>query len=252
MAITDGGDDPFFLIHSDLPREGPGTDDTTRQAIERLPPLPEQAAVLDLGCGPGRHTIILAKILRRPVTGIDLHRPYLERMMAEAARQGVGDLVRARQEDMMRLSDPAESIDLIWSEGAAYSSGVGEALTEWRRVLKPAGLCVFSELTWLTDDPPEEPRDFWADNYPAMTGIDGNRRFAENAGYHVFDHWVMPPAAWWPDYYTPLRRRCDELAPIAEHDSALAGVLAGERREIDVFARSNGSYSYVFYYLRKR
>lgn len=252
MAMTDGGDDPFFLLHHDLPREGPGTDETTRAAIDRLPPLPESATVLDLGCGPGRQTIVLAKALRRPVTGVDLHRPYLERMMADAARDGIGDLVRARQEDFMRLSDPPESVDLIWSEGAAYAGGFADALNEWRRVLKPGGLCVVSELTWLTDDPPDEARDFWAEHYPDMATIAGNVRKAEGAGYHVLEHWVMSPTAWWPLYYTPLRQRCDELSPIAEHDSALAGAIAGERREIDVFAGSNGSYSYVFYHLRKR
>lgn len=49
MAVLEDGDNPFFLIHHDLPREGPGTDETTRAAIERLPPLPEGATVLDLG-----------------------------------------------------------------------------------------------------------------------------------------------------------------------------------------------------------
>lgn len=251
MTTTEGGDDPFFLLHHDLPREGPGTDETTREAIGRLPPLPENAAVLDLGCGPGRQTILLAQTLRRPVTGVDIQRRYVERLMAVAAREGVSDLVRGRQEDMMRLSDPPESVDLIWSEGAAYVPGVGEALKEWRRVLKPGGLCVYSELTWLSDSPPEPVRSFWDEHYPALTTVSGNRRIAEAAGYQTLNHWVMPATAWWPNYYTPLRRRCDELAPIAEHDSVLAGVIAGARREIDTFAASNGSYSYVFYYLRK-
>lgn len=246
------GDDPFFTVHHDLRREGPGTDATTRDAAGRLPELPADAKVLDLGCGPGRQTVILAQTLRRPVIGVDIHGPFLDRLMAEAAREGVGDLVRARREDMMRLSDAPESVDLIWSEGAAYAAGFREALERWRDVLKPGGLCVVSELTWLTEDPPEGVRDFWDENYPQMATEAANVRAAGEAGYEVLETWVMPQDAWWPDYYTPLRLRLNELAPIAEHDRELAAVIAATKREIDVFSASAGSYSYVFYYLRKR
>lgn len=249
MAI---GDDPFFVVHYDLKREGPGTDDTTREAIRRLPPLAERPVILDLGCGPGRQTIILAETLRRPVTGIDLHRPYLDRLEKEAGRKGLADLIRVRREDFMQLSDPPDSVDLIWAEGSAYGAGFGEALKAWRRVLKPCGLMVVSEIAWLTDAPPAEAREFWAEHYPAMTTPEANEATARGLGYEVFDRWVMPQAAWWPDYYTPLRLRCNELMPVAEHDRELMAVVAAEKREIDVFAASANSYSYVFHFLRKR
>lgn len=247
-----GADDPLFVIHRDLPREGPGTDETTRAAALRVPPLPGDARVLDLGCGPGRQTVVLAQALRRTVTGVDLHPPYLERLLAEAAREGVSDLVRARREDFMHLSDPPESVDLIWSEGAAYAAGFGAALERWREVLTPGGWCVLTELTWLSDHRPEQAAAFWAEAYPDMADLTGNVRRAEAAGYAVVDTEVMPQAAWWPLYYTPLRQRLADLAGEAAHDPRLAAAMAEERREIDVFAASAGSYSYVFYYLRKR
>lgn len=46
----------FFLVHRGLPREGPGNDAATLQALRRLPPLPASPRVLDLGCGPGAQT----------------------------------------------------------------------------------------------------------------------------------------------------------------------------------------------------
>lgn len=249
MAI---GDDPFFLVHSGLRREGPGTDATTREALRRLPPLPERPAVLDLGCGPGGQTLVVAETLRAPVTGVDLHGPYLRALEAAAGRRGLADLIRTRREDMRQLSDPPESVDLIWSEGSAYAIGFGDALALWRQVLKPGGVLVVSELAWLTDAPPKEAKEFWASAYPAMTTPEANEQTAVRLGYQAVDRWVMPQTEWWPDYYTPLRQRCTELMPVAEHDPQLMAVVAEEMREIDVFAASANSYSYVFHILRRR
>lgn len=245
---------PFFVLHQGLRREGPGTDATTRDALRRLPPLPERPVVLDLGCGPGGQTLVVAETLRAVVTGIDLHAPYLRALEAAAGRRGLADLIRTRREDMRQLSDPPESVDLIWSEGSAYAIGFGDALAQWRRVLKPGGLMVVSELAWLVEPEarPKEARDFWAEAYPAMTTPEANERTAVGLGYQPVDRWVMPQTAWWPDYYTPLRQRCRDLMPETEHDPALRAVVAEEMREIEVFAASANSYSYVFHILRKR
>ena len=53
------------LLHQGLPREGPGDDGCTREALRRLPELRPEAVVLDLGCGPGGQTLVLAKTPKR-------------------------------------------------------------------------------------------------------------------------------------------------------------------------------------------
>ena len=44
----------FWALHSDLPREGVGSDATTRALLESTAPLPASPRALDVGCGPGR------------------------------------------------------------------------------------------------------------------------------------------------------------------------------------------------------
>ena len=42
-----------WALHSDLPREGVGSDATTRSLLELTAPLPASPRALDVGCGPG-------------------------------------------------------------------------------------------------------------------------------------------------------------------------------------------------------
>ncbi|MDG4865538.1 transferase, partial [Streptomyces sp. T-3] len=49
----------FFTLHHGLPRQGPGSDATTRHLLSLAGPLPARPRVLDLGCGPGRAALLL-------------------------------------------------------------------------------------------------------------------------------------------------------------------------------------------------
>jgi SAM-dependent methyltransferase len=241
-------EDALFLLHRDLPREGPGSDASTREALRRLPPLPGDPAVVDLGCGPGRSSLVLARELGARVVAIDLHRPFLDQLARGAADAGLSHLVEPRRADMGAPGLVPGSVDLIWSEGSAYVLGFAEALRCWCPLLKPGGLLAVTECTWLVDDPPDEPREFWAAAYPSMGTVAENRRHAEAAGLEVLDTFPLPASAWWDEYYTPLLARAASLRPTA--DVSLSALLDETAREADLFRRHGESYGYVFYLLR--
>jgi SAM-dependent methyltransferase len=240
----------FFLLHSDLPREGPGSDEATREALRRLPPLPRSPRVVDFGCGPGRQTLVLARTLRASVTAVDTHAPYLEQLHRAAADAGLADLVVTRAASMDAFAAAPASIDLIWSEGAIYILGFERGLRLWRPLLAPGGLAAVTEATWLTDVPAPEAAAFWQDAYPEMGTIDTNVRRAEAAGYEVFDRVPLPAAAWWDDYLTPLAARAAALRPQAARDPDLAAAIAETEQEIDIVRRYGDEVGYVFYLMR--
>ena len=242
-------EDALFLLHRDLSREGPGSDACTREALRRLPPLPDDPVVVDLGCGPGRSTLVLARELGAKVIAIDLHPPFLDQLARSAADAGLSHLIEPRRADMAAPGLAPGSVDLIWSEGSAYVLGFAEALRRWRPLLKPGGLMAVSECTWLVDDPPDEPRRFWDAAYPSMGTVDENRRRAEAAGLEVVDTFPLPTSAWWDEYYTPLLSHAAALRPTAA--AALSAILDETEREADLFRRHGDSYGYVFYLLRR-
>ena len=79
----------FFKLHAGLPREGPGSDSSTREAIRGLPPLTASPRVTDLGCGTGPQTLVLARELNSPIIAVDIHQPYLDQLQAFAAEAGL-------------------------------------------------------------------------------------------------------------------------------------------------------------------
>lgn len=243
----------FMLLHTDLPREGPGSDDCTREALRRLrPSLPAAPRVLDLGCGPGRQTLVLARELGTPIIAVDSNAPFLKRLEAEAAAQGLGHLVRTRCADFSALEDPPGSVDLIWSEGAIYFLGFGEGLRKWHPLLSSGGMLAATEATWLTDSPPAEAADFWREAYPRMGNLATNHTKAREAGFEVLDTFVLPASAWWDEYYRPLRARMASLQERARGDLDLATAIEETEREISLYERHGASYGYVFYLLRAR
>ena len=53
-------------VHSGLPRQGPGDDESTLRALSLCTELPMRPSVLDVGCGPGMQTIALARSNKIP------------------------------------------------------------------------------------------------------------------------------------------------------------------------------------------
>lgn len=238
----------LFDLFEGLPRQAPGGATWTRAALARLPPLPHQPMVVDVGCGTGASTLVLAETLRTRILALDLHHPYLEQLRQRARRQELAHLIETRPGDMRALHIPAGSIDLLWCEGAVYVLGFAEALRLWRPLLAPRGLVVISDCTWLSTDRPREAVAFWSGAYPSMTDIGENVERARAAGYRVLDRIVLPPSAWWDGLYVPLLERMAQLRPTA--NAELREAIDAMEREIALFRRHSRAYGYVVYVMR--
>ena len=71
-------EDIFYQVFESLPRQGPGCTGATRKAYSYLPPLPQDAKILDIGCGSGTQTRDLAALTSGTITAVDNHQPFLD------------------------------------------------------------------------------------------------------------------------------------------------------------------------------
>jgi len=236
----------FMSIHSGNPREAPGGAAETRRAFALCEGLPAEPRILDIGCGPGASSLELAALCGGTVVAVDLHRPYLDRLEAQAQALGLADRITTVCADMGGLDLDPGSFDLVWSEGAIYNVGFRAGLEAWRPLLAEGGCLAASEATWLVPDPPAEARAFWAEGYPAMQQVEDNLRDLRAAGYEPLGHFTLP-AACWHDYYANVEARVRAIEPEYAGDAEAAAVFAAERREIELYRRFGDSYGYVFY-----
>jgi ubiquinone/menaquinone biosynthesis C-methylase UbiE len=240
----------FFTLHSGLPREGPGNGPSTARALALAGPLPQDAEVLDIACGPGAQTLDLARLMPHAhITAIDLHEPFLRDVESRAKKTGVASRIQTLKADMAALELASQSFDLIWCEGAAYIMGVATALLNWKRLLRPSGALALSEAVWLKVNPPAEVRALWAE-YPAMSDAGNLRALARRCGYAIAGEFVLPEDAWWTGYYTPMLARIETLSVQFTGDALALAVLDEHRREIDMFRRYSDYYGYMFIVLK--
>ena len=236
----------FWAVHRDLPREGPGSDEATRQALAMLPDLPPAPRILDVGCGPGAQTVVLAQESGGMVTAVENHQPFLDDLTRRAARAGVSERIRLLNASMFDL-DFAEPFDLLWSEGAIYIIGFERGLREWRRLLKPGGYVAVTDLTWLKPNPPAEVAAFWQTECPELATIEENLARLTAAGYRALGHFVLPESAWWDHYYNPMAARIVMLREHYQGDTEALRLLDGEQAEIELYRHYSAWYGYVFY-----
>ncbi len=240
----------FFDIHKDLPRQGPGSDASTRRAFEMIPDLPLSPRILDIGCGPGMQTLELARISGGHITATDIHQPFLDQLAESVRAEGLSDRIEIINASMFDLPFEDESFDLIWCEGAIFFIGVPEGLKQWKRLLKPGGFLAFTESAWIRPDPPKEVRDFWQ-IYPALTDIAGNLEIIRDAGYESIGHFVLPASDWWDHYYVLVEKRMPEMRAKYAGDASAQPTLDFTDLEIDIHRKYSDWYSYVFFVLRK-
>ena len=242
----------FFELFSGLPRQGPGNTVSTLRALGFVSNVGHHTRVLDIGCGTGAQTLVLARSTPSRIVAIDNHPHFIEALNHEARRLRITDRLEARVSDMRSLDFADGSFDLIWCEGAIYNVGIEAGLHGWRRLLRHNGHIALTDVCWRKPKPPSVCISFWNQEYPAIRDTTSLLEAVEACGYEIVAHFPLPESAWWDDYYRPLQ---DNIAAFRRRhrDELDAEELADKcQHEIDVWHDFSEFYCYEFIVLRVR
>nr|WP_307776395.1 class I SAM-dependent methyltransferase [uncultured Cetobacterium sp.] len=243
----------IFKLHRDMPRQGPGDNESTIRAFDMMDLSEGSIKALDLGCGPGMQTVELAKHIDGKIIALDFCEKFLEELKETAKINSVDDEIEPFNGSMFELEKhfEKESFDFIWSEGAIYILGFENGINYVKQFIKPEGYLVVSEITWLTENPSKEAKDFWGENYPQMGTVASNCEIAKKAGYEVIGTFILPENSWWKNYYDPLKKRCNMFKEFEPENKELMELIHMTEIEMELFKKYNKDYNYAFYILRK-
>ncbi|KHT62024.1 methyltransferase [Photobacterium gaetbulicola] len=235
----------FNTIFESLDRWGPGSERDTIKAFKLLPSVPQ--TILEIGCGQGIATTVLANQSDAVITAVDNHEDALSRLRKRADEAGVEGKVITQCASMTDLPFADASFEVIWAEGCAYIMGVNNALKQWRRLLKSGGVLVLSDLVWHSDNPSAQRQAFWNKEYPDMTTVEERIKQAQAAGYQVLESFTLSDEAW-QAYFLPLQKRVNEL----KESMAVSQAIKDIQTELDIYHQGFEQFGYQVFILQKR
>ena len=247
-------DDIELLIdlHCDGLRQGPGGDGETRLAIELSGLKPGTALnIADIGCGTGASTLVLATELDAQITAVDFLPEFLTKLDTVAKQAGLEGNITTHSASMEALPFADAELDAIWSEGAIYNMGFEAGIKAWRRFLKPDGILALSELTWLTDQRPEELTSHWEKEYPEVGTVSEKAAVLERLGFSLIGYFALPAHCWMDNYYNPMRHRFSAFLDRHDYSEGARAIVAAEEAEISLYERHKAFVSYGYYVARK-
>lgn len=167
-----------------------------------LDQLPAGTTVLDVGCGIGGSSRILAKDYGFAVTGITISPQQVQRAQSLTPPALTAHFA---VDDAMALSFPDGSFDVVWSiEAGPHMPDKAVFAKELLRVLKPGGILVVAD--WNQRDDRQIPLNAWERpvmqqlldqwSHPAFSSIEG---FAELLAETGLAEGTVVTADWTPE-----------------------------------------------------
>ena len=240
----------FYELFEGMPRLGPGTSDATLKALNYID-TSEPMKVLDIGCGTGAQTFVLAKNIEGTIIALDNYQPYLDHIEAKAKKEDLKARIRCHCMDMKNIVCKHESLDLVWGEGSIYIMGFEKGLEKIRPLLKENGIVVLSDMNYLKEGTPEELDNFLKTECPDIISIEENIDLINRSGFKLIDHFELERKGHWHNYYAPLEENTFQFAHKYEGNQDADTLVESIQEEIDLYKKYPDYYGYVFYIMQK-
>jgi MPBQ/MSBQ methyltransferase len=174
-----------------------------------LDTLSKGQTLLDVGCGIGGSSRILARDYGFSVTGITISPQQVKRAQ-QLTPEGLD--AKFQVDDAMALSFPDASFDVVWSvEAGPHMPNKAVFARELMRVLKPGGILVLAD--WNQRDDRQKPLNIWEKPvmrqlldqwaHPAFASIEGFAEELTATGLVATDvvtaDWTEPTLPSWLD-----------------------------------------------------
>ena len=237
--------------YSSVERQGPGSPEITLKALSFVDKLTKESRIIDLGCGTGGQTMVLAANTPGEIIGLDIFPKFIDLFNANARNLNFEERVKGLVGSMDDLPFQEKAFDLIWSEGAIYNIGFERGIKEWHTFLKTGGYIAVSEACWFTDERPAEIHEFWMDAYPGIDTIPNKVEQMQKAGYVPIATFIIPENCWIEHFYAPQVAAQEVFLRENAGNKAAEDFIANQRHETQLYHKYKEYYGYTFFIGKK-
>lgn len=208
----------FKKIFNPLDRWGPGSKNDTLKALSYLPK--NISKILELGCGKGLSTFILAQNTDAEIIAIDNDKLAIDYLIEKVVNSNINEQIKPTVASMMNLPFKKSRFDVIWAEGSLYIMGIKKALNYFNSFLIKSGYIVFSDLVWVVDNPTKKNKDFWEIEYPDMKNIPSIKEIINETGFELITDFNLGNESW-NNYINPLKDNITRLKEKLKNSDAI-------------------------------
>ena len=204
-------------------------DPYSKKAFHFLPYM-SQPIILDIGCGTGFSTILLATETDGNVFGIDIDRVSLDLLQEKIARFDLEDRISIIHDSITHHRFNNNFFDIIWAEGSLFIMGFKQSLTDWYQLIKPKGFLVVHD---------------------AMDAIDKKLEMIPRLGYLLINHFTITETQWWTTYFSPLKDLIKHYEKQSHTDEKLYALLLKDKDEISLYESDPSAQSSFYAIMQK-
>ena len=244
-------DDILIETHAGLERQGIGSPEMTLKALSFIDNIDKISRAIDMGCGTGGQTMILAQNIPGIITGVDLIPCFVDVFNNNARKSNLEKRVNGIVGSILDLSFQKEEFDLIWSEGVIDSIGFEKGISYWNGFLKKNGYIAVTCPSWLTPLRQPEVDKFWSDAGSNLDTVGQNISIMQKCGYGFVASFTLPEKCWTEGYFIPRNEINEALLKKYPENKTLTEYIQFDTYEEELFAKYKEYYGYVFYIGKK-
>jgi len=242
--------DLIIETHLGLERQGPGCPEMTIKALSFIDNHKNFTKTMDLACGSGGQTMVLAQNINGKITGLDIVPELINIFNDNAKKINLQERVNGIVGSMDKLPFQDKDYDLIWSEGAIDSIGFEKGLTHWFGFLKKNGYVAVTCATWFTNKRPEKIEKFWSGAGCKLDTIGDNILIMQKIGYVPIASFIISEKCW-IDYFNSRVIEDKKILEKYTGNEFVQAYVNDNKYEAELYSKYKQYYGYVFYIGKK-
>jgi len=197
----------------------------TEYLVKALSVIPsvEKPFILDMGCGTGVPTLILAGLFDGTIYAVDSDETALSRLREKIKRMDLSRRVIVCHGSVFEIDYSGPKFDLIIAEGLLNIIGFEKGISLVDKIIKDNGFFIVHD---------------------ECSNHDEKMEILGRYNYRLVDYFELGEDVWWNDYYRCLEEQISSCDDCHRHE-----LFENELKEIESFKKQPRSFRSIYYIL---